>query len=66
MIIKRVSEDFWRLELKAQDGRLIWYGPSRTEVRSKFNRWARDKKMNRISSHTPTPTRVDNHFAHLE
>ena len=56
MIIKRVSEDFWRLELKAQDGRLIWYGPSKTEVRSKFNRWARDKKMDRISSRTPLPT----------
>jgi len=48
MVVRRVSEDFWRLELKSGDDRLIWYAPSRTEVRSKFTRWARDKEMGNI------------------
>ena len=42
MIIKEVSKDFWRLETGTGDERLIWYGHSRTEVRSKFMKWIRD------------------------
>ena len=66
MLIKKVSEDFWRLELGSGDSKLIWYGPSRVEVRNKFNKWARDKEMEKITTHTPTPTRVANHLAHLD
>jgi len=69
MIIKEVSKDFWRLETGTGDERLIWYGHSRTEVRSKFMKWIRDNNNNTIGEVTRrrcTPTRVASHLAHLE
>ena len=66
MVVKKVSENFWRLELKSGDNRLIWYAPSRVEVRSKFRRWARDKKTEQITPHTPLPTIASEQVAHLE
>jgi hypothetical protein len=71
MIITKVSKDFWRLELRrlelrSGDDKLIWYAPTRTEVRGKYQRWARDKKLDKINSETPQPTIAADSVAHLE
>jgi hypothetical protein len=66
MIIKKVSENFWRLESRSGDDRLIWYAPTRTEVRGKHQRWMRDKELDKINSKTPRPTIATESVAHLE
>ncbi len=66
MIIKKVSKNFWRLELRSGDARLIWYAPTRTEVRGKYQRWMRDKKLGKINLQTPQPTIAADAVAHLE
>ena len=66
MIIKEISKDFWRLELRRGEDKLIWYAPTRTEVRGKYHQWMRDKKFSSNNLQTPQPTIVTGSVAHLE
>jgi len=66
MIIKEISKDFWRLELRRGEDKLIWYAPTRTEVRGKYHQWMRDKKFSSTNLQTPQPTIVAGSVAHLE
>jgi hypothetical protein len=66
MIVEKVSNNFWRLELRNGDDKLIWYAPSREEVRGKYHRWMRDKKLQKINEETPHPTIAADTVAHLE
>ena len=66
MIIKEISKDFWRLELRSSDGNLIWYAPTKEEAQGKHRRWMRDKELDRVNLKTPQPTIAADNVAHLE
>jgi len=66
MIVKEISKDFWRLELRYGEDRLIWYAPTRAEVRGKYHQWAHDKKFSSTNLQTPHPTIAADSVAYLE
>jgi len=66
MVIKKVSDDFYRLELQMKDDRLVWYGSSRTDVKGKYHQWMREIKNGKERSTSATPTTVNKAIAHLE
>lgn len=66
MIINKVSQDSWRLQLRFKEDYLVWYGPTKLQVKSKYHDWLRDKKFNREVRPTAQPTIVTEDLAHLE
>ncbi len=66
MMIKKVSDDFYRLELRMKDDRLLWYGSSRTDVKGKYHQWMQEIKYGKERNTSVTPTRAVKEIAHLE
>ena len=66
MVIKKVSDDFYRLELRVKDDMVLWYGSSSTDVKGKYHQWMREIKYGKERSASVIPTRAVKEIAHLE